>query len=179
MDTTLTDTVFTAAAQATRWTSTNLGPRTEIAHCGYTWTVELPAEGQGNARITGRYGYGGTELLDIPATPGQTVGIVEAAVSALRAPAGTSEPGKRWEVEDFGEVIGSHPSEDAAKAQVRELLLIDRANPQQITVEWTCLCEGAGECSDCQSGETREQFAHLQAEGCARVSTRYSVRPAA
>jgi hypothetical protein len=76
--------VFAAAAQATAWKSTNLGPRTEITHAGYTWTVQLPAEGHGVARIVGRDGYGGAEVLDIPATPGQTIGIVEAAVSALR-----------------------------------------------------------------------------------------------
>lgn len=81
---TLTAAVFTAAATATAWTPTNLGPRTQITHDGYTWTVQLPAEGTGLARIVGRDGYGGAEVLDICATPGQTVGIVEAAVSALR-----------------------------------------------------------------------------------------------
>jgi hypothetical protein len=50
----------------------------------YTWTVQLPADGYGQARITGRHGHGGTELLDIPATWSQTLPIVEAAVSALR-----------------------------------------------------------------------------------------------
>lgn len=104
MDTTLTTPVFTAAATATHWTSTNLGPRTEIRHAGYTWTVQLPAEGAGPARITGRDGYGGTEFLDVPATAAQTVGIVEAAMSALR-PTGRPQDGpvfrlQRWDALD-------------------------------------------------------------------------------
>ncbi|MFI2426517.1 hypothetical protein ACH5A7_20875 [Streptomyces sp. NPDC018955] len=100
------DAVFTAATQATAWTSTNLGPRTHVSHDGYTWTVQLPAEGTGPARIVGRDGYGGAEVLDIPATAGQTVGIVEAAVSALRPADGVARPDgpvfrlQRWDAFD-------------------------------------------------------------------------------
>jgi len=178
MDTTLTNPVFAAATTATRWTSTNLGPRTEVDHAGYTWTVELPAEGEGNARIAGRYGYGGTELLDVVASPAQTIGIVEAAMSALRAPLDDA-PLERWEVENFGDVLSVHDSEPAAKERVRQLLLIGRVNPQQVTVRWSCLCDGAGECADCESGQPGEQVAFLHAEGCGPVPTSYSVRPAA
>lgn len=85
MDTTLTDAVFAAAAQATRWTRTNLGPRTDVQHAGYAWTVQLPAEGTGVARIVGRDGFGGGEFLDVAATPAQTVGIVDAACAANRS----------------------------------------------------------------------------------------------
>lgn len=83
MDATVTA-VFAKAATTT-WTRTNLGPRTQVTHDGYTWYVQLPAAGQGQARITGRDGYGGTEYLDIPATWGQTVALVDAAMPALRA----------------------------------------------------------------------------------------------
>lgn len=79
-----TDAVFAAAADATTWTRTNLGPRTEISHDGYLWTVDLPATGSGPARITGRHGYGGTEHIVVQATPGQTIGIVDAAMASLR-----------------------------------------------------------------------------------------------
>jgi hypothetical protein len=179
MDTTLTEAVFTAAATATRWTSTNLGPRTEINHSGYTWTVELPAEGEGNARISGRYGYGGTELLNVPASPAQTIGIVEAAVSALHAPPGHDCAPQRWQVENFGDVLSVHDSESAAKERVRQLLLIRRNNPRQVRVHWSCLCFGAGECPDCEAGQPDEQVAFLHAEGCAPVPTSYLIRPAA
>ncbi|MFF7795597.1 hypothetical protein [Streptomyces sp. NPDC007991] len=81
MDTTLTDAVFAAAAKADTWTRTNLGPRTDVRHAGYTWTVELPASGEGVARIVGRDGYAGTEFLDVPATPAQTIPIVDAATA--------------------------------------------------------------------------------------------------
>lgn len=84
MDTTLTDAVFAAAAQATRWTRTNLGPRTEVQRDGYAWTVQLPADGLGAARIVGRDGFGGSEFLDVAATPAQTVGIADAACAANR-----------------------------------------------------------------------------------------------
>jgi len=119
MNTNHTAAVFAAAANATAWKSTNLGPRTEVNHAGYTWTVQLPAEGTGPARITGREGHGGTDFLDITATPGQTVGIVDAAVSALRpavAPRKPSTDGpvyrlQRWDAfdevwEDRGEYRG-------------------------------------------------------------------------
>ena len=81
MDATLTDAVFTAAAQTATWTRTNLGPRADVRHAGYTWTVELPASGEGVARIVGRDGYGGAEFLDVAATPAQTIPIVEAATA--------------------------------------------------------------------------------------------------
>ncbi|MEV5915779.1 hypothetical protein AB0M00_43715 [Streptomyces chartreusis] len=180
MDITLTDAVFNAAATAAHWTSTNLGPRTEISHAGYTWTVELPADGQGNARIAGRYGHAGTELLDVQATPLQTIGIVEAAMSALRAPIDAAEDTQRWEVEDFGAVLSVHDSEPAAKERVRQLLLIGSANPGQLSVQWKCpVCEGSGECPDCASARPGQQMAFLHAEGCAPVPSSFLVRPAA
>ena len=77
--------VFAAAAIATGWTRTNLGPRTNVTHGTYTWTVQLPAAGQGKARITGRDGYGGAEFTQVEATWGQTAAIVDAAMAALRA----------------------------------------------------------------------------------------------
>lgn len=176
MDTTQ---IFAAAATTTRWTSTNLGPRTEVHHAGYTWTIELPAEGHGSARIAGRHGYGGTELLDVPATPAQTIGITEAAMSALRAPIDADESTQRWEVEDFGHIISVHDDESAAKERVRQLLLMPRPSAWQCSVRWSCLCEGAGECTDCEAGRPGEQVAFLHAEGCASTPTSYIVRPAA
>lgn len=76
--------VFAKAAASTVWTRTNLGPTTTVTHAGYTWTVRLPAEGYGAASITGRDGHGGSEVLDVAATAGQTISVVEAAVGALR-----------------------------------------------------------------------------------------------
>lgn len=76
--------IFAKAAASANWTRTNLGPTTTVNHDGDTWTVRLPAEGYGAATITGRDGFGGSEVLSISATAGQTIGIVEAAVSALR-----------------------------------------------------------------------------------------------
>lgn len=61
--TTMTAAVF-AAAETTKWTRTNLGDRTEVAHAGYTWAVERPTTA-GPARIVGREGWGGFEFLDI------------------------------------------------------------------------------------------------------------------
>lgn len=179
MDVTATAAVFALAATATHWTTTNLGPRTTITHAGYTWTVELPATGQGNARIVGRDGYGGTELLNIEATPGQTIGIVEAAVSALRAPtADAADP--RWDVEDDGLTIGTHPTEPAAKAHVQTLLLAGRPNPEQVTVYWDCpLCHDSDECPDCEAGRTTPLMAYLQREGCISYATSYTIRLAA
>ncbi|PWI05493.1 hypothetical protein DIZ27_38845 [Streptomyces sp. NWU339] len=92
MDTATISAVFTKAATATAWTQTNLGKVTEVTHEGQTWTVLLPGMGTdeageatpSKARITGRLGYGGTTFEDIEATWGQTMGIVEAAVSATR-----------------------------------------------------------------------------------------------
>ena len=76
--------IFAKAGTATVWTRTNLGLTTSVNHAGNTWTVRLPAEGYGAAVITGRDGFGGAELMDVAATPGQTIAVVEAAVSALR-----------------------------------------------------------------------------------------------
>jgi hypothetical protein len=88
--------VFAAAATAAHWTRTNLGLRTEVRHAGYTWTVQLPSEGDGVARIVGRDGHGGSEFLDVPATPAQTVGIVDAACAATRNTAHAN--GRPWPV---------------------------------------------------------------------------------
>ncbi|MEU7092990.1 hypothetical protein [Kitasatospora aureofaciens] len=78
-------TVFTAAARATHWTRTNLGLRTEVSHGGYGWTVELPAGDEPHrARIAFRDSWGNVEHLDVPATWGQTLPIVEAAMAATR-----------------------------------------------------------------------------------------------
>ena len=57
-----------AAVETAKWTRTNLGDRTEVAHAGYTWTVERPTFG-GPARIVGREGWGGVEFLDITEPP--------------------------------------------------------------------------------------------------------------
>jgi hypothetical protein len=76
--------VFAAAATATNWTRTNLGPRVAVTHGPYTWTVELPASGRGPARIVGRDGYGGTEHVHIEATRGQTAAVVARARAVLR-----------------------------------------------------------------------------------------------
>lgn len=91
MDTALAAAVFAAAAKATAWTSTNLGPRAEVSHAGCTWTVELPKDGAGVARIVGRDGYGGSEFLDVPATREQTAQIAAAA-------AGTPARTQAWPV---------------------------------------------------------------------------------
>ncbi|MGA5599594.1 hypothetical protein ACPCUF_00910 [Streptomyces griseoincarnatus] len=85
--------VFIAAAHATAWTQTNLGKTTEITHEGQTWTVLLPGMGTDGAgepeptkaRITHYQGRGGdVEHVDVEATWGQTMRIVEAAMSATR-----------------------------------------------------------------------------------------------
>jgi hypothetical protein len=91
MDKNLTDAVFAAAAESTLWTRTNLGLRTHVSHARYTWTVQLPAEGAGVARITGRNGYGGSEFCDVPATLPQSIPIVDMACAAAR-------PGVSWPV---------------------------------------------------------------------------------
>lgn len=78
--------IFAAAADpAAHWTRTNLGPRTEIHHGCHTYTVELPADGEGQARIVARDGYGGTESLHIEATWPETIAIVDQAQADLRA----------------------------------------------------------------------------------------------
>ncbi|WP_019061734.1 hypothetical protein [Streptomyces prunicolor] len=90
--TTTTTAVFAAAATSTTWIQTNLGKVTEVNHEGQTWTVLLPGMGTDEAgqatptraRITGSEGYGGTELTDVEATWGQTIGIVDAALAAAR-----------------------------------------------------------------------------------------------
>lgn len=92
MDRPFTDAVFTAATR-TPWKATNLGPRTEVSHAGYTWTVQLPADGDGVARITGRDGYGGSEFLDVPATPAQTIPLVDASQAVLGAAGQAHAPG--------------------------------------------------------------------------------------
>ncbi|MFF6801091.1 hypothetical protein [Streptomyces sp. NPDC012616] len=92
MDATTTNAVFAAAATSTTWLRTNLGTIAEVSVDGHTWTVLLPGMGTdeaghkvpSKARITGRLGYGGTEFTDIEATWGQAIGIVDAAMSAIR-----------------------------------------------------------------------------------------------
>lgn len=85
--------VFAAAAHATAWTRTNLGKQTEITHEGQTWTVLLPEMTKNEngepeptkARITQYQGRGGdVENVDVEATWGQTMLIVDAAVCATR-----------------------------------------------------------------------------------------------
>lgn len=84
MDAATTTAVFTAAASAASWKNTNLGLTTEVSSKdGYWYTVRLP-KGSGKAFIAGRDGYGGGEFLDIEATWGQTLPIVEAAMAATR-----------------------------------------------------------------------------------------------
>jgi hypothetical protein len=85
--------VFTLAARSANWTATNVGVIGVVEHGGETWTVCLPPQGRNEnyepvpvqAVITGRYGYGGTEHLNVKATWAQTGRIVEAAMPALRA----------------------------------------------------------------------------------------------
>lgn len=79
--------VLTKAGTATNWTQTNLGAITEVSHGGYTWTVNLPpdtGEVPPKARVTGRLGYGGTEHLDVEATYGQTIAIVDSVMASRR-----------------------------------------------------------------------------------------------
>ncbi|MEV5677025.1 hypothetical protein [Streptomyces sp. NPDC052179] len=86
MDVATRNAVFAAAAQATHWTRLNTGLRTEVTHSSYTYTVDVPSgEDPARARITYRAGFGGTEVLNKVATWGQTAGIVETAMGALRA----------------------------------------------------------------------------------------------
>lgn len=76
--------VFEAAANVTGWKRTNLGPMVEVSGDGYTWVVELPASGEGKARITGRTGYGGSEFFTVEASSTQTAAIVEGYMSSMR-----------------------------------------------------------------------------------------------
>ncbi|MFD7639609.1 hypothetical protein ACFV4P_03055 [Kitasatospora sp. NPDC059795] len=85
---TTTDAVFTAAATATRWKSTNLGLMADVSHAGDTWTVVLPRQGDDaqatKVEITWRESRGGTEHVGVPATWPQTMKIVDAAMAATR-----------------------------------------------------------------------------------------------
>lgn len=176
METALIAAVFAAASQATAWTTTNLGPRTEVNHDGYTWTVQLPAEGQGVARIVGRDGYGGPEFLDTPATPALTADITKAATAALHP---TGAPAGSWEVEEDGITLASNLSVAAAKAHATTLILSGRVNPEQLAVDWVCaVCEGLGECPTCEAGRTGQLMAYVDAEGVGRYATSYIIRPA-
>ncbi|KUN32502.1 hypothetical protein AQJ11_02960 [Streptomyces corchorusii] len=84
MDAATITAVFTAAATAQSWTRTNLGLTTQVsAEDGYRYTVRLPKD-SGKAFIAGRDGHAGDELLDIEATWGLTLPIVEAAMAATR-----------------------------------------------------------------------------------------------
>jgi hypothetical protein len=81
------DLVFAAATVHVSWKRTNLGLTTEITHGSYTWTVLLPVTAgsePAKARITGRDGFGGSEVLDVEATWGQTMAVTDAAMGALR-----------------------------------------------------------------------------------------------
>ncbi|WNI20382.1 hypothetical protein [Actinacidiphila sp. ITFR-21] len=79
--------VLTAAAASTYWKLVNRSAwTTEVSHGGYTYYVELPKSDDlpGQAAITGRLGYGGTEFLSVTATWGQTFPIVDAVLAANR-----------------------------------------------------------------------------------------------
>ncbi|MEV6565893.1 hypothetical protein [Streptomyces kronopolitis] len=84
--------VFGAAQRSTSWKHNSLGAVTEVTHAGHTWTVNLPPaqlddygrEAPVRARIIGRFGYGGSEVLNVDATWGQTVGLVDAVMAARR-----------------------------------------------------------------------------------------------
>lgn len=148
---TTTTAVFTAAGQATAWTRTNLGPRTEISHAGYLWTVELPASGEGVAEISGKVGHGGWEFLQAAATPAQTIHIVEAAMAALRAPVGSG-----WKAIASDVVIGEYPTREAAQAQVEALIRAERKIPSPLAVRWYCpSCPEDEECEDCAKDDPR------------------------
>jgi hypothetical protein len=86
MDNATAELVFAAAAERATWKRTNLGLTGEVTHDSYTWTVVIPTDTEpAKARITGRSGFGGGEVLDVEATWAQTVGIADAAMGALRA----------------------------------------------------------------------------------------------
>ncbi|MEU1883478.1 hypothetical protein ABZ470_39745 [Streptosporangium sp. NPDC020072] len=75
------DKVFALAATRPI-TLTNLGGRIEVSVGGYTYTVEIPDTHR--AFITGRYGWGGTELMHINATLGQDR-ILRSRYASMRA----------------------------------------------------------------------------------------------
>ncbi|MDX3695058.1 hypothetical protein PV726_32920 [Streptomyces europaeiscabiei] len=71
--------VFAAAAASTYWETTNLGHHTKVWHDGCECTVELDHECRYLARITYRYGWGGTEFITgANATQEQHCGVVKA-----------------------------------------------------------------------------------------------------
>jgi hypothetical protein len=71
--------VFAAAAASTYWVTTNLGHHTKVWHGGDEYTVELDHECRYLARITYRYGWGGTEFITgANATQEQHRGVVKA-----------------------------------------------------------------------------------------------------
>jgi hypothetical protein len=71
--------VFAAAAASTYWVTTNLGHHTKVWHGGDEYTVELDHECRYLARITYRYGRGGTEFITgANATQEQHRGVVKA-----------------------------------------------------------------------------------------------------
>lgn len=120
-----------------------------MAHDGYMWTVQLPAKGEGVARIVARYGHGGVEHLDIPATPTQTIGIVEAVMAALRATA----PAEQWKVECEGAVVAVCPGPAEAEECGRKIIAAGYRHPHRIRVRWECMqCPPHGECEDCENG---------------------------
>ncbi|MFE7214581.1 hypothetical protein ACFU93_32495 [Streptomyces sp. NPDC057611] len=83
MDATTLSAIFSAAATATSWQQTTLGPRATVAHDGQDWTVQLP-KGSGKAYIAGSTGYGGHTPTFVEATWAETFPIVEAAMAAAR-----------------------------------------------------------------------------------------------
>lgn len=144
-----TPAIFAAAARSAHWTITNLGPHTEVSRDGYMWTVQLPANGEGVARITARYGYGGVEVLDLPATPAQTIGIVEAVMGALRATA----PAEQWIVEYEGVVVATCPGRADAEECGRKIIAAGYRHPDRIRVHWECTqCPDNVSCEDCEKG---------------------------
>jgi hypothetical protein len=156
MDTTA---IFAAAAHSAHWTITNLGPHTEVSRDGYMWTVKLPAKGEaGTARITARYGYGGVEHLDLPATPAQTIPIVEAVMAALRS----TTPAEQWEVEHKGTVVATCVGRVEAEECGRKMIAAGHRHPDRIRVRWECTqCPEYDYCEDCENGRDTVRVAHV------------------
>lgn len=153
-----TPAIFAAASHSAHWTITNLGPHTEVSRDGYMWTVQLPAKGEGVARITARYGYGGVEYLDLPATPAQTIPIVEAVMAALRATA----PAMQWKVESQGTAIATCLGRAEAEECGRKIIVAGYPHPDRVRVRWACTqCPEEDYCEDCENGRDTVRAAHV------------------